>query len=211
MPSDVFYSAQHDTAAVGHHVARDINHPVKVNGNAPSSSPSRPRTRAQADTAPISASTSVHSAELDNGITDRVCTVTGAGGYFGRRLCAKLLWLGAKHVRMMDLREPPMPEHADPKRHAAHVTRMAGDVTRVEDVERAVKGADVVFHVASYGMSGAQMLDSDMIHRVNVQGTQLIVNACLKSNVQRLVYTSTYNVCFGGESVSRAVCVLAKH
>ena len=32
----------------------------------------------------------------------------------------------------------------------------------------AVRGADVVFHIASYGMSGAESLRADVIYRVNV-------------------------------------------
>lgn len=35
-------------------------------------------------------------------------------------------------------------------------------------VTDAVRGADVVFHIASYGMSGAESLRADLIYRVNV-------------------------------------------
>lgn len=49
-------------------------------------------------------------------------------------------------------------------------------------------------------MSGWEMLQQTMIEQVNVEGTRNIVNACLIHNEQ-LVYTSTYNVIFGGQEI----------
>ncbi len=49
------------------------------------------------------------------------------------------------------------------------VTWAAGDVRHMESL-RCFQGAAVVFHVASYGMSGRQSLQHRLIQEVNVQG-----------------------------------------
>eukprot|EP00045_Choanoeca_perplexa_P009158 m.87417 g.87417 ORF g.87417 m.87417 type:complete len:277 (-) comp14776_c0_seq7:332-1162(-) len=61
------------------------------------------------------------------------------------------------------------------------------------------KGIDVVFHVASYGMSGSAQLQKPLVRSINVHGTQNVVDLCLELSVTSLVYISTYNVVFAGQ------------
>lgn len=76
-----------------------------------------------------------------------------------------------------------------------------GDIRDYAQVEKAVTGVDCVFHIASYGMSGREQLNRRLIEAVNVQGTQNILEACVQHGVSRLVYTSTFNVVFGGQVI----------
>lgn len=76
-----------------------------------------------------------------------------------------------------------------------------GDIRDYADVVKAVTGATCVFHIASYGMSGKEQLHQHMIEEVNIQGTQNILKACIEHKVPRLVYTSTFNVVFGGQVI----------
>ena len=62
-------------------------------------------------------------------------------------------------------------------------------------------GAAVIFHCASYGMSGTQQLQRRQVEAVNVGGTRAVVGAAVAAGVPRLVYLSTYNVVFGGQVV----------
>lgn len=71
-----------------------------------------------------------------------------------------------------------------------------GDITNKKDVEKALRGADCVFHIASYGISGKQILQTAKIDKVNIDGTRLILDVCLKFGIKRLVYLSTNNVVF---------------
>lgn len=52
-------------------------------------------------------------------------------------------------------------------------------------------GAALVFHLASYGMSGSQQLQARLIEAVNVGGTRAVLAAALTAGVERLVYLST--------------------
>lgn len=76
-----------------------------------------------------------------------------------------------------------------------------GDIREYAHVERALAGVDCVFHIASYGMSGREQLNQHVIEAVNVQGTQNVLKACVELGVPRLVYTSTFNVVFGGQVI----------
>lgn len=76
-----------------------------------------------------------------------------------------------------------------------------GDIVRKKDVDRALRGADCVFHLASYGMSGKEMLQFGRVDEVNINGTCHVLDACLEYGIKRLVYVSTYNVVFGGKEI----------
>lgn len=45
------------------------------------------------------------------------------------------------------------------------------------------------------------MLQSRRIDEVNLDGTCHVLDSCIKFGVGRLVYTSTYNVVFGGQEI----------
>eukprot|EP00128_Syssomonas_multiformis_P017307 Colp12_sorted_trinity150504_noHs@29199 len=126
--------------------------------------------------------------------------VTGAGGYFGRRLCGALLRLGAYKVLAFDVREPVPPQGAT-KEELKRFKSVTGDIRNYNEVAEACKGANAVFHIASYGMSGRESLQKKMIYAVNVQGTEHIIKACVENNIPVLVYTSSFNAVFGGKPI----------
>ncbi|CAO2815894.1 unnamed protein product [Amaranthus hypochondriacus] len=50
-------------------------------------------------------------------------------------------------------------------------------------------------------MSGKDMLQFGRIDKVNINGTFLILDACVEFGIKRLVYVSTHNVVFGGKEI----------
>lgn len=78
---------------------------------------------------------------------------------------------------------------------------MRGDVCCLSEVEEALKDVICVFHIASYGMSGREQLNRKLTEDVNVKGTENVIQACKSTGVSSLVYTSTYNVIFGGQII----------
>ncbi|XP_055410036.1 short-chain dehydrogenase/reductase family 42E member 1 [Bubalus kerabau] len=121
--------------------------------------------------------------------------ITGGGGYFGFRLGCALNQKGV-HVILFDISRPAqtIPEG---------IRFILGDIRCLSDIENAFQGVDVacVFHIASYGMSGREQLNRSLIEEVNVGGTDNILQACRRRGVPRLVYTSTFNVIFGGQVI----------
>ena len=59
----------------------------------------------------------------------------------------------------------------------------------------------VVFHLASYGMSSAEMVMRQQTFQVNVVGTQHVLDSCIRTGISHVVYTSTVNVVFGGQEI----------
>lgn len=119
--------------------------------------------------------------------------VTGGGGYVGHRLGVALAASGHQ-VLLLDLAAPPAP--LAPRLRFVHA-----DVRDEQALVAAFAGADVVFHLASFGMSGSQQLLPAVIEAVNVGGTRAVLQAALAAGVCRLVYLSTYNVVYGGQRI----------
>ncbi|GAB2300481.1 hypothetical protein Dimus_034525 [Dionaea muscipula] len=132
------------------------------------------------------------------GIEGCTFVVTGGLGFAGSALCLELLRRGARRVRSLDLRTSSPWSHL---LSLSGVHCIRGDITCRKDVEEALREADCVFHLASFGMSGKEMLQCGRIDKVNINGTCHILEACLHLGVRRLVYVSTQNVIFGGNEI----------
>jgi dihydroflavonol-4-reductase len=107
--------------------------------------------------------------------------VIGASGLVGNNLCRTLLEKGFK-VRVLVHIHSNSLERLD-------VEKVRGDILDVASLRKFLQGVDVVFHAA-----GKISIDGDKdgsVRAVNVTGTKNIVEACLASGVQRLVYFSS--------------------
>jgi len=109
--------------------------------------------------------------------------VTGARGHIGNVLVRELLSRGEK-VRVVI---PPSKGAAS--LDGLKIEMFEGDVCKIESLIPAFKGSDVVYHLA--GVISILPGMTELLHQVNVMGTRNVVEACLKSGVRRLVYTSS--------------------
>ncbi|CAM0914174.1 unnamed protein product [Alopecurus aequalis] len=124
--------------------------------------------------------------------------VTGGQGFVGAALSLELLRRGAQEVRFFDLRASSSWSH---QLLDAGVRVFQGDVRNKEDVERLFRDVDCVFHLASYGMSGKEIVHAGQADEVNINGTCNVLDACNEHGVKRLVYVSTHSVVFGGQPI----------
>jgi nucleoside-diphosphate-sugar epimerase len=107
--------------------------------------------------------------------------VTGGSGFIGTRLVRRLLDSGHE-VRILDLAVSP--EHAG-------ITQV-GDVADPRDVDAAVRGVDLVFHLAAEHHDN--VLPVSKYHRTNVEGMQALCAAMATHGVSRIVFTSSVAV-----------------
>lgn len=109
--------------------------------------------------------------------------VTGSSGHIGNVLVRKLIDQG-ETVRVMSKsgEKPEWLGHLD-------FEVVKGDLRNAEEVHAAVKGVEVVFHLA--GIISISSFDSKELSDVNVRGTQHVVDACLDHGIKRLIYTSS--------------------
>lgn len=70
-----------------------------------------------------------------------------------------------------------------------------GDITDIASIENAVKDCDVIYHAA--GFPEQWMKNNDIFTKINVEGTQNMVDVALKNKVSRFIYTSTIDVFAG--------------
>ena len=109
--------------------------------------------------------------------------VTGATGMVGANVVEALNRAGW-HVRIL--------RRATSRLDALHdleYEEAIGDILDEESLLAAMRGVDVVFHVA--GAADYWRKGPEHLYRVNVEGTRTVVQAALKARVDRLVYTSS--------------------
>jgi hypothetical protein len=120
--------------------------------------------------------------------------VTGGSGFVGRRIIELLLREPHQYrVTVLDVLLPVV-------KHAS-VTYVRGDICNPEHVVAAFKGADAVIHVASI-IPSLKTQASPIIHRVNVDGTRVVIDAC---KVRRLFLRTLTLMRFGPHLNRRSV------
>jgi dihydroflavonol-4-reductase len=105
--------------------------------------------------------------------------VTGSTGFLGRHLVAALRANGHDVVALVR-KGTDIPSGVAP---------VPGDVLDRASIERAATGCDGVFHCA--GKVSRRPEDAEELHRVHVEGTKTVLDACIAKNVRRAVIAST--------------------
>jgi dihydroflavonol-4-reductase len=111
------------------------------------------------------------------------CLVTGATGFLGTNLVHELVRDG------WSVRAFGLPGSQTRYIRDLPVDIVLGDVTSPADVDRAVAGMEVVFHVA--GDTSFWKRNFARQRLINCQGPVNVAEACLRHGVRRLVHTST--------------------
>jgi dTDP-glucose 4,6-dehydratase len=120
--------------------------------------------------------------------------VTGAGGFIGSHLAERLVREGAEvtaYVRYNALRTAGWLDTVD---REARPDVVFGDITDSDHVKSAVKGHDVVFHLAALIAIPYSYEAPRSYVRANLEGTLNVAQACLAHGVGRMVHTSTSEV-----------------
>jgi nucleoside-diphosphate-sugar epimerase len=116
--------------------------------------------------------------------------VTGGGGFIGGALVRQLLTMGYKVASFSRGDYPELGE--------AGVEAIRGDLADPEALTRACANRDIVFHTAALAGVWGPYRD---YYLANVKGTENLVNACLTQGVNRLIFTGSASVVFGGTGI----------
>ena len=130
-------------------------------------------------------------------------SILGGGGFLGRRIAARLAaegTLGGRTVTgltLLDMVPPPALPAPFP------VTCVGGDVVALPSAAIPAD-TDVVFHLAAVVSAQAEA-DYDLGRRVNLRGTDAVIDACRAlSKPPRLVFTSSVASFSGGQGAMLA-------
>lgn len=109
--------------------------------------------------------------------------VTGGNGFIGSAV-VRLLAARGDALRLTRRRRSKL-ENLKGVEHEA----VQCDVLDRASVRRALKGVDRVFHIA--GLVSMRPEDRDRLFEVNVGGTRIVLEECVRAGVERVVYTSS--------------------
>jgi UDP-glucose 4-epimerase len=111
--------------------------------------------------------------------------VTGGAGFLGSHIADELSRRG---YRVTILDRQPSPWLRDDQ------TMVIGDILDVEDVRRAMLGAEYVFHLAGFSDLNAARTQPRATARLNIEGTINLLEASRREAVRRFVFASTVYV-----------------
>lgn len=116
--------------------------------------------------------------------------VTGGSGFLGKALCKKLHDLG-NEVSYLSRSESN-------ELKALNIIWIQGDISDVSVALLATKGQNAVFHTAALAGYWGKRED---YFKTNVEGTENIINGCLKNQVPHLIFTSSPSIIFNGKDL----------
>lgn len=109
--------------------------------------------------------------------------VTGSTGFFGHWLATRLLEEG--HEVTLLVRNPNKLAENLKKAHNIAV----GDINDPVSLKKSFQSQEIVFHLA--GLIAYKRSEREAMEKVNVIGTQNVVDTCLSTGVRRLVHMSS--------------------
>jgi farnesol dehydrogenase len=112
--------------------------------------------------------------------------ITGSTGYIGSKLTARLALQGDE-IHLLCRTAPTLPQFQKP-----NIKVFLGDITDAGSIRPALENVDRVYHLAAYARLWAK--DASVFHRLNVKGTENVLNEAKKSGVSKIIYTSTAGV-----------------
>lgn len=111
--------------------------------------------------------------------------VTGADGMLGSNLVRELLERGNQVCAFL------LPESKAPTLQGLDIEFTYGNILDVDQLIFAAKGCDAIIHTAAN--TNIWPNRSDIVRRVNVEGTKNVVTAALATKVKKMVYVGTAN------------------
>lgn len=119
--------------------------------------------------------------------------VTGGGGFLGKAIIKLLIQDGYEVVSFSRSSYPELDKMG--------VIHKRGDLNQYNKVVEAMKGCNIVFHVAAKAGFWGEYND---FYNSNVIGTENIIKACKEAGIKKLVYTSSPSVIHSGNNIAGA-------
>jgi UDP-glucose 4-epimerase len=120
--------------------------------------------------------------------------ITGGAGFVGSNLARELVRSGTE-VRVLDDLDAVTTDYLD----GLAVRKVNGSITDPPVVQRAVKGADAVVHLAAMSGVAPSVEHPERDFEVNVQGTFNVLDAVRRAEVPRVIFASSGAVLAGAK------------
>lgn len=111
--------------------------------------------------------------------------VTGPDGVLGSNLVRELL------KREYEVSVLLLEGTSSPTLEGLNITKYYGNILNTNNLDESIAGKDVVIHCAA--STSVYPARDEFVNKVNIDGSQNIIDACLKHDIKRLVYVGTAN------------------
>lgn len=122
---------------------------------------------------------------------DKTVLITGACGTVGAELVRQLVDSPAKQVICIDNNETDLFFLGEQYRLSGKVRTHLADIRDREALKLRMQGVDIVLHAAALKHVGLCEDSPAQAVRTNIDGTQNVIDAALKNNVERVIFTSS--------------------
>lgn len=121
--------------------------------------------------------------------------VIGGAGFIGSHVVYELLKYDVKEVVIYDnfVRGKESNIRDALKDHRCSIFKDGGDIRDLDILDKAMRGMDGVFHLAAMWLLHCKDYPRTAFE-VNVQGTFNVLEACVKNNISRIVFSSSASV-----------------
>ena len=121
--------------------------------------------------------------------------ITGGAGFIGSNIVEFLLKNNVKKVRVVDNLSTGNKNNLKPfLKKYKNLEFMYGDISKLEDCRKAVKGMDVITNQAALGSVPRSIHDPLSSHLSNVNGFLNLLIAAKEAEIKRIVYASSSSV-----------------
>jgi UDP-N-acetylglucosamine 4,6-dehydratase len=133
------------------------------------------------------------------GLKNKIVLITGGTGSLGKALTKHILenYTEVKKVIIFSRDEQKQFQMAQeyPNNRYPQIRFFIGDVRDKERVKRAFKGVDYVIHAAAMKHVPIAEYNPEECVKTNIDGARNVIDACLETNVERVVALSTDKAC----------------
>jgi len=118
--------------------------------------------------------------------------ITGGAGFIGSNLALRLLRVNAGRITILDNLQRGKLGRFNGQRDAIHFVH--GDIRDARLLDGAMRGIDIVYHLAAQSSVMGAAADVEDAFSANVTGTFNVLRSAGRSGVKRLVFTSSREV-----------------
>jgi UDP-glucose 4-epimerase len=126
-------------------------------------------------------------------ISGRIMLITGGTGQIGCHIAEQLLEEDVEKIVIFDNLSLNTQPNISEISKDSKVEIVEGDVTKRDDLRRAFRGVDGVFHLASL-MTLHSRTNPRSLLDVNINGTYNVLEACQEAGAKKMILSSTHSV-----------------
>ncbi|MFA5925322.1 MAG: NAD-dependent epimerase/dehydratase family protein [Parcubacteria group bacterium] len=123
--------------------------------------------------------------------------ILGADGFLGSNLAKSLLADGKYEIRAFDLFRDGISRNLAGLEKKLEI--FPGNFLNREDIRRALRGIDFVFHYISLTTPGSSMSEPLIDVDTNIRGTVVLLEECARAKVKRIIFSSSGGAIYGNQ------------